>query len=419
MLRKWFILAIAIAAASFAGCGGNPDPNDNPDPNGNDIVDNPPTVNSYVHTTPDGRPITVNYVLPPNINNETKVMFSMAGVQRTPNPPLFRPLSIIANYVVIAPEFSQANFPNAEYQTINIAGNISDYSKWSFHHIDRIFEEIVQQFGLSCNSYILYGFSAGSQFTHRTLMFSKSPYLNYGIAADAGTYTFLNEDWNYSRGIKNLLSLKSDLLHSLANKKLYILIGSDDNDPNAEYLDHGDYDVQGLNRYERAMNFYAAAEDYASQNGVISNWELTVMPGVAHNSTRAVPFLLDIITGNNYFRQPDAARTPIQLSGQGRLYGTWYSGTSNNATIITSNNVTVVQNERHLVARIESIEPVTNTNAATRDRFPEGYRIRGVYTESNQSGTPVGSAYNRVWYISADNRTLNRSDSTTNVWNRY
>jgi len=44
------------------------------------------TVGSYEYRTPDNKIITVHYVLHPNMNNETRVMFSIADTQRTPNP---------------------------------------------------------------------------------------------------------------------------------------------------------------------------------------------------------------------------------------------------------------------------------------------------------------------------------------------
>ena len=428
MLRKCVLLAIAIVAVlALVGCSGDPDPigdssssgGGDPssssvggDPSSSSGGGNPLTVNSYVHTTPDGRPITVYYVLPPNINSETKVMIGMHGTERNANGYIyyFRSLSIIANYVVIAPEFSQENFPDAEYERINLAGNINDYSKWSFHHIDRIFEEFVQQFGLSTTKYILTGHSAGGQFTARTLMFSKSPYLEYGIAANAGTYTFLNEDWNYPRGIKNLLSLKNDLLNSLANKKLYILIGSDDNDPNYENLNHGDWDVQGLHRYERAFNFYAAAEDYASQNGVISNWEISVMPDVAHSARRAMPYMADIIVGAPLSVDPN-------LSGQERVYGTWYAR-NNSIYIISSNTLTFYDGETRFVVSINSFTADTNVETVNPALYPNGFRIRGVYTETENSDRNIGDSFDYRFYPATDNRSIVRRGST-NVWNRY
>ena len=390
--------------------GDNSSNNDNND-NGDRIVDSPLIVNSYQHTTPDGKIMDVYYVVPPVINSETKVMIGMHGTNRNANEYIyyFRSLSIIANYAVIAPEFSLANFPNAEYQRINIAGNINDYGKWSFNHIDRIFEEFVHQFGISATKYILAGHSAGSQFAHRTLMFSKSPYLEYGIAANAGTYTFLNEDRDYARGIKNLLSLKSDLLNSLTNKKLYILIGSDDNDPNAANLDHGDWDVQGLHRYERAYNFYAAAEDFANKNGVTSNWEINMMPDVAHSANRSMPYIVDIIVGAPPSVDPN-------LSGQERVYGKWYAR-NNSIYIISSDTLTFYDGETSFVVNINSFTADTNAETINPVLYPNGYRIRGVYTKTENSDRIAGDSFDFRFYPATDNRSIVRRGSA-NVWNR-
>ena len=262
------------------------------------------TVESYQHRTPDNKTMTVYYVLLPNINKETRAVFVMHGVNRDGKTYAnnFRTLPIVANVAVIVPEFNSDNFSANEYNLLNIrrSNSITPYSEWTFHHIDAIFNDFVRRFGLSCNTYILYGHSAGGQFTARASMFSKSQYLEYAIAANPGNYTFFDESRNYPNGIKNIISYKKDLLSSLSRRKLYILIGNKDTDQNDPNLRRS-YNEQGLHRYERAMNFFENSGNYARQNNVNFNWELTVMPGVGHNSSRTIPYVLDIITKQKGF----------------------------------------------------------------------------------------------------------------------
>jgi len=420
LLRDFAVIVGIAFVFAFAACDFLLDD----DTNGKGIVENLPPVGSYVHTTPDGRTMTIYYVLPTNVNNDTKVIFSMHGTDRNADSYIVssRPLSIIGNFAVIAPQFSLANFPWSAYQMINISvtsGNVNQYSEWSFNHIDRIFDEFVEKFELSAATYILTGHSAGGQFTHRSLMFSKSPKLDYAIAANAGTYTFLNEgstntDWNYGRGIRNLSSLKEDLLHNLANKKLHILIGSLDNDPNAANFDRGIWDVQGISRYERAYNFFDAAQKFAIENNVNFNWELTVMDGVGHNTSRTMPYIADIITKDT---RPAILAAAANLSGQERIYGTWYSS-GNSVYVITKDTVTYVYNSEYFVVSINSFTADTNVETVNPALYPNGYRIRGVYTETNQSSTSVGDSFDRRFYPAADNSSIVRRGST-NVWNRY
>ncbi|MCL2101162.1 MAG: hypothetical protein FWH22_05555 [Fibromonadales bacterium] len=388
----------------------------------NNIVENPLTVGEYVHTMPDGRTMTVYYILPPNMKSETRVLFLMAGTNRTSGisdiyPSI--PMAVVANIVVIRPDYTREDFPFNQYQMINVgnAGSRKPYEEWSFNHIDRIFVEFTAQHGLSAAKYILYGFSAGGQFTHRTLMLSQSPYLDYGIAGGAGTYLFYREDWPYPRGLSDLIPLyKNNLLNNLANKKLYVLVGENDNDPNGANLDRGAWDVQGIQRLERATNYYAAAKDYAEEHNINFNWEFYVVPDADH-STGVRSQALDIITGNNYYYKP-AAPPPIQRSGQERIYGTWYR--SNNVYVLTEETLSYFSSSDRFVIGITAIEAVANTGQypdAPQADYPNGYRIRGVYTETNQSSTSIGDAFSRIFYISPDNTSIMRT--TGNVWNRY
>ena len=377
------------------------------------------TVGSYNHKTPDGKTMTIYYVLPAKVDNNTKVIFSMHGTNRNADEYIYtsRPLSFIGNFAVIAPEFTLADFPSSAYQSINISvssGNVNDYSEWSFNHIDRIFDEFVAKFDLNAKTYILTGHSAGSQFTHRSLMFSKSPKLDYAIASNAGTYTFLSEEWNYARGIANLLSLKDDLLHNLANKKLHILIGSEDNDPNAANFDRGTWDVQGISRYERAHNYFAAAQKYAEDNTVNFNWELTVMSGVGHSAGRSMPYIADIITKDT---RPAILAAAANLTGQERVYGTWYAS-GNSVYVITEDTLTFVSSSDYFVVSINSFTADTNVETINTTLYPDGYRIRGVYTETTQNTTAVGDSFDRRFYPATNNSSIIRRGSE-NIWDRY
>jgi hypothetical protein len=202
------------------------------------------------------------------------------------------------NIIVITPEFTEAQFTTAEYQRIGIVGNINTPEKWVPKIIDEMFLDFTRRFNLRIGKYIMYGHSAGSQFTHRALMFCESNYLDYAIAANAGTYTFPDEQINYYYGIRNLLPNHRNLINRNFGKRLYVLTGNMDNDPNASNLTRSaDADRQGIHRHERALNFYEASRNYCTRNNIPFNWDLMIMDGVSHSYSTTRPYVIDIITG--------------------------------------------------------------------------------------------------------------------------
>ncbi|MEI6160395.1 MAG: hypothetical protein WCP77_11205, partial [Roseococcus sp.] len=64
-----------------------------------------------------------------------------------------------------------------------------------------------------------------------------------------------------------------------------ILLGDQDNDPTHFQLRRDAVtDVQGLHRFERGQNFFAAARAAAEGYGIPCGWSLAVVPGVAHSN---------------------------------------------------------------------------------------------------------------------------------------
>jgi hypothetical protein len=370
------------------------------------------TVESYQHRTPDNKTMTVYYVLPPNINRETRVIFVMHGMNRNGKTYAnnFRTLSIGANVAVIVPEFGNDNFNSNEYNLLNIRNKKSNstkpYSEWTFHHVDAIFNDFVRRFGLSCNTYILYGHSAGGQFTARTSMFSRSQYLEYAIAANPGNYTFFDESLNYPNGIKNIIAYKKDLLENLSRRKLYILIGSKDTDQNDPNLSQS-FNEQGLHRYERAMNFFENSGKYARQNNVNFNWKLTVMQGVGHNSSRTIPYVLDIIT---MATRPAAISAAANLSAEERVLGTWYAD-NNSVYVITRDTLTFLSSSHSYVVKINSFTAVNNEDSATSGSYPDGFRIRGARS--------VGGSFNYLFFPAPGNRSMLVRSASSIVYHRY
>ena len=173
--------------------------------NGNKTLENP-----YTFTAKDGNTISVFYRLPAVINNNTRILIAMHGNERTTNAQLstWTPLVESDNIILIAPEFTAEQFNSHKYQGIGIRDNISTPENWTSKTIDDIFLDFNRQLNLTIDKYILFGHSAGAQFTHRALMFSESNYLDFAIAANAGTYTFPDLYTNYMNGMRIVLILR-------------------------------------------------------------------------------------------------------------------------------------------------------------------------------------------------------------------
>ena len=242
-------------------------------------------IKSYTFAVKDGRTVEVYYCLPESVNGDTKVLFALHGANRDGKGyiNLFRQLARSDSIAVITPEFTVEQFNVGRYQAIGIGGNIDAPENWTPKIIDAIFLDFRERFNLSAEKYIMQGFSAGGQFTHRAVMFSESEYLDYAIATGAGQYTFPDDQVNYNPGVKNVLHRHKELIHKNFGRRMYIAVGDRDNDPECHCLPRGEaFMRQGRHRLERALNFYQASRDYCEVNGLPFNWELVIMKNTGH-----------------------------------------------------------------------------------------------------------------------------------------
>ena len=124
---------------------------------------------------------------------------------------------------------------------------------------------------------------------------SDNPSVNRAVAANAGWYTFLNgADFPY--GVKSPpISLSDSNVKKFLSMDLHILIGSNDIDVNSSINKSKGAQNQGLNRYQRAKNFFEYTESIVEQNNLEFNWKYQVVPGAPHSNkvmSRAAVLLL-------------------------------------------------------------------------------------------------------------------------------
>jgi hypothetical protein len=203
--------------------------------------------------------------------------------------------------LIIAPEFSKEHYPKGRnYNRGNVRdknGNIRSRADWTFTTIEEIFDVVREEIPEAPQRYSIQGHSAGGQFVHRMVFLSSDYRIDTAVAANPGWYLLPDEDYNYPCGIRNLQGQYVNLAAAYA-MKLVITLGTEDNDPNAPLLNHGDCaEMQGSNRYDRGRFFYAFASEDVLNRELPFSWKLVEVPGVGHDANGMVKAGADEILG--------------------------------------------------------------------------------------------------------------------------
>jgi pimeloyl-ACP methyl ester carboxylesterase len=242
----------------------------------------------------NGKTLRIFYHIPSDVSSNTPIIFVFHGNSR--NAFDYRNAMVekanAFNFIVIAPEFSNINFPTGDaYNLGNVfvdgdnpsASTLNPEEEWTFSVIEPLFDYIKQNLNNTTLKYHVFGHSAGAQFAHRFAMFKPHARYDKMVVSAGGWYTVtdLNIRFPYGFGDSPLEHIE---LSNLFNKQIMIQVGSLDNDPNAPQLRRNEFaDAQGLNRLARAQHFYNKAAQLAQQNGFSFQWELHVNANADHN----------------------------------------------------------------------------------------------------------------------------------------
>ena len=232
--------------------------------------------------------LDVFYHLPKTIDNDTKVLFVVHGNTRNADDYLntWIRLTKDKNIAIFAPHFKSSSF--ISFNTLQMStssGKIrTDTDLYLHNSIDTLFKYIKAKFKLNDKLYDIYGHSAGAQFVHRYLLMSDNPSVNKAVAANAGWYTFLNgADFPY--GVKNPpISLTDSNVKKFLSTNLYILIGTNDIDIDSSINKSKGAQKQGINRLQRAKNFFTYTESIVEQNNLEFKWKYQAVPGAPHSN---------------------------------------------------------------------------------------------------------------------------------------
>ena len=243
--------------------------------------------------------VELYYKLPNEINNDTKLVFVIHGASRDVKRYLEAWLeqSKDKNVILVAPFFSKDSFQY--YNTLGLASSSGKTFKNSktklTNSISSFFTFFKSKYDLKTETYRIFGFSGGSQFVHRYMMYGTDERVELAAIGSAGWYTFLNNE-PFPFGITNMPVDKNRLDWFLSKEVLFI-VGKNDNDPNHSSL-NSNYGAkkQGAHRHQRGESYFNNLINYAEINGMPFRWRFRSVEGLDHNieemTKNAAPFLL-------------------------------------------------------------------------------------------------------------------------------
>jgi pimeloyl-ACP methyl ester carboxylesterase len=258
----------------------------------------------------EDKAMNVYYHIPENATVNSEILFVFHGNGR--NAQDYRNAMIAKanqyNFIVIAPKFSNQDFPGGDsYNLGNVfidgdnpsISSLNPEQEWTFSVVEPLFDFVRDRLNNNTLSYNIFGHSAGGQFVHRFALFKPNARYNRMVASASGWYTVTDFNITFPYGLQNS-PLENIDLENLFQRDITIQIGDLDNDPNAPALRQNEFaNAQGLNRLARANHFYDEALTLANQNNFNYLWELEIIPNLDHYFNQACVEAADLIFGSN------------------------------------------------------------------------------------------------------------------------
>ncbi len=256
----------------------------------------------FVFSGWQGPAITVWTYVPSQYSEQTPIVFIMHGTDRDADRyrDEWAALAEESGFVVVAPEFSKADFPGPEgYNLGNVvsaAGAAIPKEEWSFSAIEPIFDSVKARIESARDEYAIYGHSAGAQFVHRFVYFVPEARLSRAVAANAGWYTMPDGDTAFPYGLKTAPNTTDEINEAL-EQNLVILLGTNDTDPEHVHLRRTpEAMAQGAHRFARGHAFFKAGEARAQASGAAFGWRIEYAPGVGHSNGEMAAFAAPLLS---------------------------------------------------------------------------------------------------------------------------
>ncbi len=253
---------------------------------------------SWVFSKWDGAPLRIFYNIPPEADENTPILFIIAGARRNADVYCknWKRLAEDNGFITLCPEGKLKDFPT-EYDynaggVMSASGKVQAERKWLFSAIEPIFDDFVSRFSSKRKKYSIYGHSAGGGFVHLYMLMKPKARVHKAVSANAAFFALPTSRIPYPFGLGGLSISKKDLQAWLA-KDLTIMLGELDIGPRTKPLSNGPIArQQGPSVYARGLKFFATALEAANLLDMKLNWHLEVVPSVGHQSTFLSPFAI-------------------------------------------------------------------------------------------------------------------------------
>eukprot|EP00438_Fugacium_kawagutii_P023094 Skav220077 [mRNA] locus=scaffold262:197152:199120:+ [translate_table: standard] len=212
------------------------------------------------------------------------------------------------NVVILSPLFSKAMFPtNEDFQCGNVyrrneGGYINDETRWTFAVIPQMVKEACPE----ASTYIMYGHSAGGQFTHRFCYFdgllrSKHPdfpAIERALIANPGWYTMPDLGISFPYGLKNIpLADEKEFLKEFVRLPKRLLLGTADTDTEDKDLRKtAEANAQGPHRLARGELYFKKhqeLQDALELPAEAAGLDVVFVEGAGHSNAKMCSVALD------------------------------------------------------------------------------------------------------------------------------
>jgi pimeloyl-ACP methyl ester carboxylesterase len=242
--------------------------------------------------------VEIFYITPKKIDKDTKLLFVIHGNSRNAKDYISAWIPHIKNknIILVAPQFDKSNFRyfallESATSSGNINNNPDDYINKS---ISSFFNFFQSKFSLSTSKYMMFGHSAGAQFTHRYMLLSNDKRISMAVIANAGWYTFLNGN-SFPYGIKNSpIDISSDHIKWFMSNKTSLLIGNNDINLKSVNSSKG-AQRQGITRVDRANSYFESLVNISDDNNIPFRWSYKVVDEVDHDYLKMTPVAAKIL----------------------------------------------------------------------------------------------------------------------------
>jgi poly(3-hydroxybutyrate) depolymerase len=253
-------------------------------------------VGSYTFTKWAGGKIDVEYIVPKDSDADTKILLVVPGARRNADDYRDQWLSLAQkNQFIVLAIGCSLQVCEDEYQ-YNLGGITTPLGATrpesvQFYNVpEKVFHDFVSRFGSTQETFALYGHSAGGGFVHTFMLAKPHAPVSHAVSANAAFFTYPDPSQSYPFGLENSPYSDRDV-DTWLQKPMTIILADQDMGPRTKTISNSPAaNRQGRNVFARGLAFYAKAMNVAVDKDIKPAWQIEVVRGVGHNSTKIVPF---------------------------------------------------------------------------------------------------------------------------------